>query len=970
VSSAPEKVRELVERFDRGRRNYKGSGYNETQVRREFIDPLFVALGWDVDNTAGYAETYKDVIHEDRLTIGGVSKAPDYSFRIGGVRKFFVEAKKPAVNLHDNPLPAYQLRRYAWNAKLPLSVLTDFDEFVVYDCRHQPKQSDAASVERILYVTAEQYLDRWSEIADVFSKESVLRGSFDDFALAVKGKRGTSEVDRVFLAEMEEWRQLLASNLVLRNSLTQPELNFAVQQIIDRLVFLRICEDRGIEPYGELQRTLDGPEVYRQLTGLFKRADDRYNSGLFHFQPEPNRADAPDRLTLDLSIDDSVLKRILTRLYYPASPYDFRVLPSDILGQVYERFLGQVIRLTSGGRAVVEPKPEVRKAGGVYYTPTYIVEHIVERTLAPILSKLNPRSASQLRILDPASGSGSFLLVAYDHLLKWHLDYYEKSKSATYRNRIYLGAHGQHFLTVEEKRRILLNSIYGVDIDAQAVEVTKLSLLLRVLEDESAETLATQLKLFHERALPDLYENVKCGNSLIGPDYFDATGGSPVDPGERERINAFSWEQEFPTIMENGGFDVIIGNPPYVFTREQFTALERAYYTEHFPCGWEKRNTYLLFMEVLVRLLRPGGRGGFIVPNSWLTIESAQLLRALYAERVRELVDLNYPVFEAATVEPSIFTVDGGKVTDKPLVLRIGEASQLDSIEPIAIDRSLWERAQGRFVIPDNIEEIEVVDAIFENASTIGKEFDVRTGLQAYEVGKGEPRQTAKDVADHVFDRDEYENEHSVRYLQGRDVERFNLNWSGSWMQYGPWLSQPRDLSTFTRPRVLIREITSPMPQCFSAVFTDEPFLSNKSVLTVLQSEDDERQLRLAEAILNSRAMSLCYRARAVKSARKIFPKIVVRNLRELPFPSSISTLEGTRLLAAVDAMLSAASAASEAKVPRDHDSWVREHDRLAGNVERAICGWFGLSTSQADLLIRITGGDSARPEGLATVEV
>ena len=959
MTQVPEKVQELVKRFDRERRTYTAPTYNETQVRREFIDPLFVALGWDVENTAGYAEAYKDVIHEDHLTIGGVSKAPDYSFRVGGVRKFFVEAKKPSVNLHDDPLPAYQLRRYAWNAKLPLSILTDFDEFVVYDCRHQPQHSDLASAHRLLYVRCDEYDARWCEIADVFSKEAVLRGSFDNYAVSVKGKRGTTEVDRIFLAEMEEWRQLLAKHLVLRNSLTQPELNFAVQQIIDRIVFLRICEDRGIEPYGELQGMLDNPKVYGELVQAFKRADDRYNSGLFHFRTERDRIDPPDRLTLELAIDDSILKRIITRLYYPASPYDFRILPADILGQVYERFLGQVIRLTPGGRAVVEPKPEVRKAGGVYYTPTYVVEHIVDRTLAPILSRLNPRSASRVRILDPASGSGSFLLVAYDRLLKWHLDYYQGSESRSYRNRIYQGAGGRYYLTVDEKRRILLNNIFGVDIDSQAVEVTKLSLLLRVLEDENAETLEKQLKLFHERALPDLHENIKCGNSLIGPDYFDMTGPLLVEPSERDRINAFSWEQEFPAVMADGGFDVVIGNPPYVFTREQFTPAERAYYATRFPCGWEKRNTFLLFMELLPRLLRKSGRGGYIVPNSWLTIESAQLVRALYADRVRELVDLNYAVFEDAVVEPCIFTLDGDTVTDQPLVLRANSAVELISGKPIPVDRSLWERSHGRFVIPKDAREIDLVDVVFKNATTIGDAFDVRTGLQAYEKGKGQPPQTASDVANHIYDRDEYQDENSYRYLQGRDVMRYSLDWSGMWMQYGPWLSQPRELDMFIRPRVLLREITSPMPHCFSAAYTSKPYLSNKSVLTVLHATDDENQLRLLEVVLNSRLMSLCYRSRAVKGARKVFPKVVIKNLREFPFPKDASPAATSALLAYVKEMRSADADAETARIPRERDLAARERDHLVGLIDAAVCELFGLSRKETDLMFSVTTPDN-----------
>jgi len=169
---APKKVLELIERFERNRDVYCSSEYNETQLRREFLDPLFKALGWDVDNEQGYAEAYKDVIHEDAIKIGGATKAPDYAFRIGGARKFFVEAKRPGVNLKEDGDAAYQLRRYAWSAKLPLSVLTDFEEFAVYDCRVKPSKTDKASAARILYITYTEYAERWDEIALIFSQEA------------------------------------------------------------------------------------------------------------------------------------------------------------------------------------------------------------------------------------------------------------------------------------------------------------------------------------------------------------------------------------------------------------------------------------------------------------------------------------------------------------------------------------------------------------------------------------------------------------------------------------------------------------------------------------------------------------------------------------------------------------------------------------------------------------------------------
>ncbi len=344
-------------------------------------------------------------------------------------------------------------------------------------------------------------------------------------------KDGTAEVVKMFLAAMETWRDMLAQDIPLRNpGISERDLNFAVQRTIDRTVFLRICEERGIEPYGVLQAVANGPNVYRRLGELFQRADQRYNSGLFHFSPERDRTEPPDELTLALEIDDKPLRDIIESLYYPESPYEFSVLPTEILGQVYEQFLGKVIRLTKGHQAKVEEKPEVRKAGGVYYTPAYVVDYIVEQTVGKLLEGKNPAHAAKLRVLDPACGSGSFLIGAYQWLLDWHRDRYvadDPEKHARARNpRLYRGAAGQWRLTTAERKRILLANIFGVDIDTQAVEVTKLSLLLKVLEGESEETVNNQLRLFHQRALPDLGRNIKCGNSLVGPDFYE---GRQVD---------------------------------------------------------------------------------------------------------------------------------------------------------------------------------------------------------------------------------------------------------------------------------------------------------------------------------------------------------------------------------------------------------------------------------------------------------
>ena len=330
--------------------------------------------------------------------------------------------------------------------------------------------------------------DVWPEIAEIFSREAVLQGSFDRYAQKGR-KRGTGEVDAEFLREIERWRMVLARNIALRNRrLTTAELNFAVQRTIDRIVFLRMCEDRGTEALGTLADAVRGEGVYSNLRRLYARADQKYNSGLFHFETEPGR-ETPDTLTPSLNIDDRVLADIVASLYYPRSPYEFSVLPADILGNVYEQFLGKVIRLTRGHRAAVEDKPEVKKAGGVYYTPKYIVDYIVEHTVGELCRDKTLAQVAKLRILDPACGSGSFLIGAYTYLLDWHLTYYAEHPPRGKNKKVYKDRHGALRLTIAEKKRILLNNIYGVDIDGQAVEVTKLSLLLKVLEGENHDTM-------------------------------------------------------------------------------------------------------------------------------------------------------------------------------------------------------------------------------------------------------------------------------------------------------------------------------------------------------------------------------------------------------------------------------------------------------------------------------------------------
>jgi len=677
-------VADLVKRFSRNAAAYRGPAYNEAQARIEFINPFFEALGWDVQNRSGKAPQYRAVVYEFSVEVEGVRKAPDYAFRIGREPKFFTEAKKPGVNLKADANAAYQLRTYGWNVKLPLSLLTDFEELAVYDCRARPAHTDKAGVGRVQYYTCEEYADRWRELWDVFSYRAVETGAFDNYTASARGKRGTSEVDAEFLREIERWRDVLARNMALRNPrLSVDELNDAVQRTIDRIIFLRMAEDRDIEPYEQLLRLTQTPTpslhsgqaptlplpgggqgggIYADLMDLCRRADARYNSGLFDLKA--------DTVTPRLAVDDKALAPILADLYFPKSPYRFNLLHAEILGNVYEQFLGKVIRLTPAHQAKVEEKPQVKKAGGVYYTPSYIVDYIVKNTVGQRVEGKSPKQLESFRVLDPACGSGSFLLGAYQYLLDYYLNWYTDHmghsearsggveynaeslprKPETLRvpslrggaqgDKVYQAKDGSWRLTTAEKKRILTAHIFGVDIDRQAVEVTKLSLLLKVLEGESDETLGQQLALFQERALPNLDSNIKCGNSLIGPDYF--TGQLLPDPDELRRVNPFDWEREFPDAMKVGGpsassgqgFDCVIGNPPYIRiqTMKEWAPLEvEAYKQLYSAASSGNYDIYVVFVEQGLSLLNRHGRLGFILPHKFFNAQYGEPLRSLLA---------------------------------------------------------------------------------------------------------------------------------------------------------------------------------------------------------------------------------------------------------------------------------------------------------------------------------------------------
>ena len=911
---AYKKISELVARFDEQFDFYKKSDYNETQTRRDFIDPFFKALGWDIDNENGYAQSYREVIHEDRVKIGKATKAPDYSFRlVGGKRLFFVEAKKPSIDIKYDIQPAYQLRRYGWSDKLSISIITDFEEFAIYDCTKKPFPTDKASVARIEYLNFKDYLKKFDFIWDTFSKEQVLKGSFDKYIQGTANKKGTTTVDKDFLISLNTWRTYLATPRSWNNKdLDEDEINFAVQQTIDRLIFLRIAEDRHIEPYGNLQNALKQGDYYQNLFTIFREADEKYNSGIFDF--------SRDKISKILKIDNKVLKTIINELYYPISPYAFSVLSVEILGSAYEQFLGKVIRITPSHHAKIEDKPEVRKAGGVYYTPQYIVDYIVKNTVGKLIDKSTPKEVSKIKIVDPACGSGSFLIGAYQYLLDWHKNYYTGSGTLLL-SQVSKGKKSDTLtpdgnLTTAEKKRILLNNIYGVDIDVNAVEVTKLSLLLKCMEGETSATIANQFELFHERVLPTLDDNIKCGNSLVDTNYYDGQ----IDFGDERKIKPFNWRRAFPEVFniqtesfseptpkdklkkaliktaeaENeldiamrdyiktveepkvnyglqGGFDVVIGNPPYVMLQNLETRDVFDYAIRNFHSAKYKIDTYQLFTEQSIKLLKNSGVLGFITPNTFLKNIHAEPLRKFIIQNaiINEILLFNYSVFSSASVDTCVFILEKGLPSKKNKLIVKKSDFAFEPNQVAELYQSTFEnnnRTDFNLLTTDNDEEL--LNKILKKSKLLTNYCGAYFGIQTFDRKK--------------YVSKEKLNIHFESVIDGGNISSYKLKPSIEYVNYIPTaIKSGGSEAIYRQDRICIRQIGAyPI-----ATYVRAGVFTLNTIYNVYLKDKSLEDLKFLLGIINSKTTRYFWK-KYNSDEKKTFPKIKKEGILSILIPS------------------------------------------------------------------------------------
>ena len=804
--------------------DYQESGMarqlNEAQTRNEFVEPLFAFLGWDMRNLS----TPNEVVTEYAVSKGRV----DLAFNLHGETAFLLEAKSIKVNLYD-PKWTMQAVNYSWNRAVNWAVLTDFQGLRILNAE-TPLSNLADSL--FLDLSWDQYLDEFDKLW-LLSRSSMESGALDKASKGWKKSLKTSSVSTSLFDSLAGWRELLSTDWLSASDLSQIEKDEAVQKFLDRLIFIRAAEDREIsgKELSDIRRDKNPSTYWKRLQTLFQSFDRKFNSKLFAPHPLDQRPFSYEKV---IEVLDG---------FYDAPDgyvYDFSAITADVLGGVYEKFLS-LTQLPESDRT----DKTKRKLRGIFYTPPQIVNYLLDNSLDEILGDgVNPR---EVTVLDPACGSGTFLVSTFERLV---------------RARSQMDDTG-----LLDELEVVSENLFGVDIDPQATELAKLNLLLKCLKSD--------------RQLPDLSRNVIEANSLLIPDLTSLGGGF----GDLEVDDLpLDISRDFPKAHSHGGFDLIVGNPPYVFARNKsFTGAMKKHLAYNYSVAKYQLNTYSLFIERSFQLLRDGGYLAFIVPNTWLTIQAHSELRKFLAVNTQKLKIVNVmdKVFKEASVDVSLVLAKKG--TGRSLEILELEDGLFSS--RCQVDKQLIESG-----VPISISALSnpislgILEKVAKKSRPLASLATVKSGLKAYEVGKGAPPQTREMKDLRVYHHDSAKSKNSRRYLQGRDVRRYGLQWSGEWLEYGPNLAAMRTPELFEGERVLVRQIPSKPPYCINAAYTNDDFVNdiNSHIVTDFDGVSPSTVL----TTINSKLASCWFVHYFDKLQRKTFPQFKANELELFPIPN------------------------------------------------------------------------------------
>ncbi len=740
-------LQSLVDRFEANIDFYKDTrnAYNEHSCRIEYIDPLLKLLGWDVANEKGLAPQYREVIAENYSTR---TDRPDYTITLRGVPKFFVEAKKPAVDITRDADPAIQTRKYGWNAKHRLAVLTNFEYLAIYDTCHIAHEDDGCTVARYRLYHYTEYVEKIEEIVGLISRDTVYSGDFDTYLDANFPATGgqTQQVDTLFLSQINEWRVALSNELYAQGGRYESleVLNDVVQEFINQIVFLRICEDKNLPLYHKLKDTItDADQLQSKLEELFRSADRRYNSGLF----------SGEDIIFDLSCE--VIKSMIEDLYYPQSPYLFNIIEPNLLGKIYEMFLTEQLVLLENNTISLGKKKDCQNRS-VVTTPTEIVKYMVDKTLSKVCEGKTPSEILNISVADIACGSGIFLEEAFAYLQDYCVQWYISNGQTEHLIETGIDLYK---LSLQEKKAILCSCIYGIDIDVHAVEVAKFSLLIKLIEDETAPSVAEEVPI-----LPDLADNIQFGNSLVSQAELNGISGATHQMME---IAPFDWN----TINNGRGFDVIIGNPPYVNTEGMHTLLPSAeveVYKKKYKTSHKQFDKYFIFIEQAINKINENGSVCYIVPNKFFKIGAGEKLRNLIAKE-RMLVSLDdfgdAQLFDDKTIYSSIILLSKEKQTTF-VYNSVDSANKLwagEKIDAVELSSAVLNELPWR--LTTDLEFLKMLQKLDAVAVPITKHADIFTGIQT----------SAEQKRTYWFSDEEVINETEECYTIQRDGRTFSI---------------------------------------------------------------------------------------------------------------------------------------------------------------------------------------------------
>lgn len=874
-----QRIDEIISAWQTAFKDHDLSKAKETSLQGKFFSKFFCEiLGYTMQDDGQEVWTLKQ---EAKTEVDGkeADGSLGYYSKISAKTRCVIELKDAQCNLDSKQQSRESKQTPVEQAFQYLYKFADCDWVIVSNFRytrlyHKSKGQTAYEEFDILNLHEEKEFKRFYYC---LCKENLLNeNSCSQMDLLIK-QSGEADIDitKEFYAEFKTVRKILFEHIVENNPDFDKKLLLEkTQKLLDRFIFIFFCEDTaGLLPHNTVENiykmaqnsfSLSECKIWEQFRGLFVAIDkgnnnvnppiNAYNGGLFAY----------DEILDKLIIKDEMFTHIKE-----LARYDFESdLNVNILGHIFEQSLSDLEQIKNELDGIQEDKKNSkRKKDGIFYTPEYITHYIVEETIGKYLEE-NPDKLETIKILDPACGSGAFLNQAHSFLLKQRQIQVEENIKNNDKSQLNLFKHTNQ---VEHDRSILLNNLFGVDLNKESVEITKLALWLKTANSKCK--------------LNNLDENIKCGNSLIDDETI---------AGDK----AFKWENEYKDIMQNGGFDVIIGNPPYVFAREKVENDDKKYYADNYYSAEYQVNTFVLFIEKSIKLLSNNGYLGLIIPNSLLQLSSISKLREYILNNcsIKKIINLLGYSFDGVGVETVILILQKGGKTDNVKSLNVYEQEDLIKKEYKNIIAHDWNCNQNyEFNIFLSEQEELLLEKIHNKSETLETNFLVKAGLKAYEKGKGNPKQFAEDVKNRIYDFSYKYDENTFPYLEGRDIARYNQYKNKTWLKYGNNLAAPRTFDIFSQPRILIREITGKYPKSLIATFLNEIYLNNLSIINVLSKNQNKEDLLYLLAQLNSSLISFYFEKTNPKANRTMFPKVILQDLRL--FPVCIATSENKKLL-------------------------------------------------------------------------